>query len=1169
MKRSFLVLNLLLICTLISAQVTITPTFPALDEEITITYDASQGNGVLEGISPVYMHSGVIIEGEDGWQNVQGNWGTADPNVQMTQIGPNLWSKTLTITDFYGVSASENVEQLAFVFRNTNGNKVGRTSANTDIYVNVVEGLPEIQDPPAGVTDGINYVDESTVILQLVAPFKDYVYVIGDFNDWQRVPEYFCKKTTSNDRWWIQIDGLTPGEEYRFQYSIDDEDLRVADVYAKKILDPFNDQFISEERYPDLIDYPFGQTTNIVSVLQTNQEEYQWEDDNFQRPPLDRLVIYELLVRDFTDKGTFQGVIDSLDYLKELGINAIELMPVNEFEGNESWGYNSSFFFAVDKFYGTEEDLKRLIDECHNRDIAVIIDVVLNHSFGQNPQVRMYSENGASGPPTSENPWFNTLARHPFSVGYDYNHNSEYTREFVKRVLQYWVQEFHIDGYRFDLSKGFTQNNTLGDVGAWNAYDQSRVNNWVRIRNEIHEIDNQVYLILEHLGGNEEETVLANIGFMLWGSMHFNFKQAAMGFPFGQDLSFANYQNRGWTFPNLVSYAVSHDEERLMYETVNFGNTFNPNHNPQDFETALARQEAIHALNIPLLGPKMIWQFDELGYDYSINYCSDGTIDPSCRTGNKPVRWDYFYEPARNRLYKVFAAINKLKTEVPAFGSSNFFYDVANPGKRLIIQHPSMDVVIIANFDVIPIDLVPGFTQTGVWHDYFTGQAIIENNLNNAFTLAPGEYRIYTSEPVSLPTPDLSSNAVDVSFVVDMSQVEIDTENGGVSISGNFNDFQKEPMTSLGNGLYGITKTFVEGAPLVYRFRNGDDFELPIGLCSTVNNGNRAFTVPGEDVVIDLVCYSACGDCPDPTNSNPITFLVDASDLPDLDSQGIYIAGNFNAFNPVPMNSVGGDVYAYTIIRSEGAPILWKYLNGNSFVNEEEVPDACGLPDGFGGFNRALAMPGEALVLDPICFGSCEACEEENICDENTPFPQVDPSSLDVSITMNTVELQWQSVSGQLGCQAQLRDADTGSILGSQIVQGQNANSLSIPREQLPTEINYEWRVRCGCSENPLIAGPFSPWDAFSLPVGIQMVSNPNPTEGHSDVVFSSSEGGYSTLEVYDMNGRLIERLFSQELIPELEYRVHFDGSHLPNGIYLYRLTTQEQTKTEKFIIGR
>ncbi|MCA1763539.1 MAG: alpha-amylase family glycosyl hydrolase [Cryomorphaceae bacterium] len=829
--------------------VTIDPPFPSVSDDITVTFDATLGNGNLAGVVPVYAHTGVILEGEEGWQNVQGNWGTADENVLMTPLGNSLHEITFNIEEYYGLEPGDVVEQLAFVFRNASGTIEGKNADGSDIFVDIygggfvttitapfepliftdnptdeiafsaianqsselilyldndqiasdlgvdelsttvdfsaspegqywlwaeafngmetvydsvyviIQGGVTTEPSPPGVVDGINYIDDETVILQLYAPFKDFVYVLGDFNDWEFSTDYFMNQTPDGERYWIEISGLNPGQEYRFQYSIDEEDMRVADIYADKILDPFNDDFIPETVYPNLIEYPDGETTEIVSVLQTDQEPYNWVVEDFDRPPSDNLIIYELLIRDFDESHTYQAVINRLDYLEDLGINAIELMPFTEFEGNESWGYNPMFYFAPDKYYGTKADLKQLVDECHQRGIAVIQDVVLNHSFGQNPQLRMYSQSGGpAGPPADNSPFFNVEATHPFNVGYDYNHDAPIVQEFVKRNLQYWVEEYKIDGFRFDLSKGFTQNFS-SDVGQWNQYDQDRINHWNRIRDEVYEYDDEVYLILEHLGDNPEETELANNGFLLWGNINHEYSEASMGY--NSNLNWANYQSRGWDNPNLVSYAESHDEERLMYKNLEFGNS-SDGYDVTNLSTALSRQEAIMAFNSLLRGPKMIWQFKELGYDYSIDYCPDGTINPDCRTANKPVRWDYLDEPDRFRLYEITSAINKLKTDYEAFRSNDYQFDVNGFGKRLIIEHETMDVVVIANFDVEPISLIPGFTQTGTWYDYFAGESIVEENLNNAFELQPGEYRIYTT--VELEDPDISVDVEEVAF---------------------------------------------------------------------------------------------------------------------------------------------------------------------------------------------------------------------------------------------------------------------------------------------------------------------------------------------------------------------------------------------------------------------
>ena len=846
MIKRFSVLVLLISFTILGfgQVVTIDPVFATQTDDVTITFNASLGNGDLEGVVPVYAHTGVILEGQDGWQNVQGDWGTADNSVLMTPLGGNLHEISFNITDFYNLEPGDVVQQLSFVFRNGSGTTVGRNADGSDIFVDIfsnlftgnitqpfepeiffdpptdlaftaqtnesanitlylddtelgtmsdateystsvdlsgqatgqywlwmeanngtqtitdstyviIQGDPVVAAAPAGVVDGINYIDDETVILQIFAPLKEFVYALGDFNNWEFHPEYFANVTPEGDRFWVEIDNLTPGQEYRFQYSIDQEDMRVADIYADKILDPWNDQYIPESVYPDLIEYPSGLTTEIVSVFQTSQSPYIWQVADFNRPDENKLVIYELLIRDWDENHSYQSVIDRLDYLETLGINAIQLMPFTEFEGNESWGYNPMFYFAADKYYGTKNDLKMLVDECHLRGIAVIQDVVFNHSFGQNPQLRMYSQSGGpAGPPSADSPFFNVNATHPFNVGYDYDHSQPIVQEFVKRNLQYWVEEYKIDGFRFDLSKGFTQNQS-NDVGQWNQYDQSRVDNWFRIRDEIYSYDPDVYIILEHLGNNDEETVLANAGMMLWGNINHEYNEASMGY--SSNLNWADYQNRNWNEPKLVSYAESHDEERLMYKNLEFGNS-NGGYDVTDLETALARQEAIAAFLIPLPGPKMIWQFGELGYDYSINYCPDGTINEDCRVANKPIRWDYYDEPARQRLYKVNAALNNLKTENEAFTSTDYTWDVSGYGKRLIIEHESMNVVIIANFDVEEISIIPGFTQTGTWYDYMLGESIVEENLSNAFLLQPGEYRIYTD--VELETPDLTVGLV-------------------------------------------------------------------------------------------------------------------------------------------------------------------------------------------------------------------------------------------------------------------------------------------------------------------------------------------------------------------------------------------------------------------------
>ncbi|MEN9347412.1 MAG: hypothetical protein RLZZ77_923 [Bacteroidota bacterium] len=709
-----------------------------------------------------------------------------DSGFNAAFVSPNLESQIVNSGQLVSISAQ--ASEAADLSLLVNGTEVSSASASTSLQYNFQESAsgeyvlelvanngtetitdtatiiilptPNVVASPSGTIDGINYVGANTVRLQLYAPNKDFVFVIGDFNNWQLDLDYLMNRTPDGATYWIEIPNLDPSVEYRFQYYIDQEGMRIADPYTEKVLDPWNDQWIPEANYPNMTGYPVGLTTEPVGVFQINQPNFSWTDGGFTRPAKNKIVVYECLVRDFTEERSYQAIIDRLDYIENLGITVLQLMPVNEFEGNDSWGYNPSFYFAPDKMYGPADKLKELVNECHNRGIAVVLDIALNHSFGQSPMVRMYFDPNAGqyGQTTAENPWFNPTPKHDFNVGYDMNHESARTRAFTKRVISHWMDEYHIDGYRFDLSKGFTQNNTLGNIGAWNAYDASRVAIWNDYYSHMQTTEPGSYCILEHLSDNPEETVLANTGMMPWGKMTTQYEEASMGY--SSDLTWASYQARGWSQPHLISYGESHDEERLMYKNLNFGNS-NGSYDVQNLNTALARQELAHNLLIPIPGPHMIWQFGELGYDYSINTCSDGvTISPDCRTAAKPVRWDYFEAQARLRVYKVVSALNKLKRDYQTFSTTNYTTDLGGFGKRMTLDGSTMDAVIVGNFNVVGINMVPGFSHTGTWYDYYTGTSFQVTDLNNAFAYTPGEYHIYTD--VQLPAPDLSTSIEEV-----------------------------------------------------------------------------------------------------------------------------------------------------------------------------------------------------------------------------------------------------------------------------------------------------------------------------------------------------------------------------------------------------------------------
>lgn len=622
-------------------------------------------------------------------------------------------------------------------------------TTRTDTLRFFVASAPVVAPLPAGVRDGINYEPGNTsVVLVLNAPGKNRVSVIGDFpgSNWIEQTNYVMNKTPDGNHWWLRITGLTPGQEYSFQYLVDGT-LRVGDPYAEKILDPFNDGFITAATYPGIKPYPTGLTTGNVSILQTNAPAYNWTVTNFNRPDKRNLVIYEMLLRDFVAAHDWKTIRDTLSYLQRLGVNAIQLMPFNEFDGNESWGYNPAYFLAPDKYYGPKNSLKEFIDTCHRRGIAVIMDIALNHTTGASPLAALYW-NSSTNQPAANNPWLNITATHPFSVFNDFNHESLRTRYFTSRVIEHWLQEYKLDGFRWDLSKGFTQTNSGSNVGLWGQYDASRVAIWKRYYDTMQLKSPGTYCILEHFADNSEEIELSNYGMLLWGNNTAQWQEATMGYTNTSNFEGNIHSVRNWSNPHLIGYMESHDEERLMYKNLQFGNTAGT-YNTKDLNTALKRMEQAAAFFFNIPGPKMMWQFGELGYDYSINHCPDGTINNNCRTANKPIRWDYKNVIQRQRLYDIYSAMNKLRfhpwyKDIYIANAVSIDRSLAGGFKflRLRSANDTSCVVVVGNFDVVQQSGTVTFPVAGTWYDYLNGGTFTATGTAQSFTLQPGEYRV-------------------------------------------------------------------------------------------------------------------------------------------------------------------------------------------------------------------------------------------------------------------------------------------------------------------------------------------------------------------------------------------------------------------------------------------
>lgn len=695
------------------------PEKPNADNSCALYYKADRTSPFFDKSGDIYAHIGI-----NEWSNVQADWGqnidkckfqkTETPNLWKLEIGP-------TVRSWFGAGDVE-IFRICVVVRNSDG-----SAQTSDIFLAVEDNKNAFTPDsvveaavPAGAQHGINYNADGSVTFVLYEKDKngkryDWCYLIGEFNGWERKSEYAMKRDETAGCWWITCSGFESGKEYMFQYMVGNEDtrLRLSDPYSG-ITYSNDDQWISSSTYPDLRAYP-SQTSGYVSAFEIGRSSYSWSD--FEIEDKNDLVIYELLLRDFTkngDKeGNLKGALEKLDYLETLGVNAIELMPVQEFDGNDSWGYNPNHYFAMDKAYGTREMYKTFIDECHKRGMAVIVDVVYNHLTGNNAFDKMY--------PLDINPFFNVTAPHPYSVFEDINHENEVIVNYIKRSLGYLLTEYNIDGFRFDLTKGFT--NKKSDESTASNYDASRVAILKGYNDYIKSVDKDAVVILEHFCSDKEEKELAESGMKVWRNINYEYGQAAQGTGNGNFGGLWTGSN-GMTFGAYVGFMESHDEERNAYRQKAYG----ADGVKGNLEAMMNRLGLNAAFFLTVPGPKMIWQFGELGYDIS--------IEENGRTGRKAPHWEYLDVPERKALYDTYCKLLGFRRDNPRFfdADADFKWTPSAAVKTITCSVDGKTFHVVGNFDTVSKSAT---LPEGSWKDYFTGESV-----SSAVELKQGEFRL-------------------------------------------------------------------------------------------------------------------------------------------------------------------------------------------------------------------------------------------------------------------------------------------------------------------------------------------------------------------------------------------------------------------------------------------
>lgn len=780
--RKIILSILVLVAACTSAQVTTNPAIIPVDYtgQVTITFDPSLGDKGMVSATECYLYSCVEVDNSGKWEYQLAPWPSNSAKTRMTKSG-NKWEITIPdLYTFYGVPSGKQITKILVLFTDgKNNGKSGRGPGGNDIVIVLGEEMAKdiwegftpaavtTQPRPTGISNGIYYDpnDPTKVTLCTYAASKtqpaNHVFVVGDMTDWKLDNAYQMKR--EGNYFWITLTGLTPGQEYRFQYAVERADgvrKQISDLYSEKVISR-NDQ-IARKVDPSLIAYPLkGADGGYVTVIQPGKPAFQWSSAtlNFQRPNKNNLIIYEIWPYDHTAERTIEGLINRLDYIENLGVNAVELMPMCEFEYPDGWGYGPTHYFAMQKACGTPEQLKTFIDECHKRGIAVILDMVFNHATGLNPMNKLYPKTGASGEPEfAQNPWFNVNPPHGDNVFEDWNHDFAPAHEMFTRAFQYWLTEYKVDGFRLDLSHGL-----CGPTD--NAVDNLKD----YYTNAVQATSPDAYLILEHWGKKADGTVdqsqqqdLSDCGMLPWNKMNFNFGEIAMGYTSASS-SLINANKDGF-----VSYSESHDEERNFFKAVLWGAAPIPTNETE----RVKRAPLVLGLLTMLNGPKMFYHFEELAFDYSKFQTKDGLWgsdnedDYKGGSGygktpdlNENVKMYPKYRPEgwmkggeRMNAYQKIGQIIQLRTRLlPTVFEGDPTAVSVSSGSLRTIQWGS-DVFVAGN--VLPATTVNVTLPSGTWYDYLGGGT----TATSSYTLQPGEIKVFTGSKITLPVVPTSYN---------------------------------------------------------------------------------------------------------------------------------------------------------------------------------------------------------------------------------------------------------------------------------------------------------------------------------------------------------------------------------------------------------------------------
>ena len=424
-------------------------------------------------------------------------------------------------------------------------------------------------------------MDKYEYTFKLFAPYNNEANLIGDFNDWQETP-----MQKSDDGYFRASVELADGT-YQYKFNIQTKSWFYGENEWKTIADPYATDIDAETQNSIL------KIKNGAKIV----DEYEWQHNDTPLPTNDSIIIYEMHVGDFsggeTDgftRGKYTDVIAKLNYLSELGVNALELMPLKESPGDFNWGYSPVHYFAPEQSYGTTAQLKELVDKAHALGIRIIVDGVYNHASTESPLAQIDHDYWFRHEPKN--------AEHNWGPEFDYEKKDENldlmpARDFIYDSIRFWIREYQIDGIRFDAAKELNSFDALRDFVTYSRQMSSM---------------KPFFTVAEYIPPSPEVTEPRGPVESCWND---SFMYAMVEYLTGEEVNLEKMkdaidpQRSGYAgATSVTNYLANHDQNRLMLKLGE----------KEIMDAEAFRRAKLGALILlTAVGVPMIWMGEEFG----------------------------------------------------------------------------------------------------------------------------------------------------------------------------------------------------------------------------------------------------------------------------------------------------------------------------------------------------------------------------------------------------------------------------------------------------------------------------------------------------------------------------------------------------------------------------